>query len=585
MKFSEYILEGRVDDFKSKYGKKFSPQNLDKISKTITPKYLDWVGKVFDDINFDNTFPVLVSSLDRFDNISTNLPLTDINQYKSFNELVNVIKGYDNRARRDVKEVKGANVVFNDDKYFIVNPENYESSCYYGRGTKWCTAAETDSHFKRYNEDGKLFYIIDRTKPTDDPLYKMALIKKFDGSMTLFDAVDNRIDFEDVVGKVKFDEIITSINKFLQDRYPEQLKIYSDKVAAENERNRLERLRIQRELEEKRREAQDRRDEGEWSVSFNEMDDEGLKAHALLEWLDQYGDVEVKDRDDVSTIMRLENEINRLDQEYDNSEDPRPELLDQKSELEEQLEELKSKIDVYNIIPTGSFYECDEFEVIADGFQNQRYAVGSEYEMERSAYDYVDNLIDDIGFAGFNKNFLSDYLDADEIKNYAEEFFEYDVSESPESYFDEEDRELSRRQLENIEIIKSRINTTESNIEFLENKMGGEDDESIQDKIDSLREIIDEYNQEIEDITSEPDGDFPEELIEEKVDELVSNVMRDPESFLDEWGLEYDKFIDRREFIKGVIEQDGYGHTLNSYDGSADEIRVNDKWFYVMRID
>lgn len=585
MKFSEYILEGRVDDFKSKYGKKFSPQNLDKISKTITPKYLDWVGKVFDDINFDNTFPVLVSSLDRFDNISTNLPLTDINQYKSFNELVNVIKGYDNRARRDVKEVKGANVVFNDDKYFIVNPENYESSCYYGRGTKWCTAAETDSHFKRYNEDGKLFYIIDRTKPTDDPLYKMALIKKFDGSMTLFDAVDNRIDFEDVVGKVKFDEIITSINKFLQDRYPEQLKIYSDKVAAENERNRLERLRIQRELEEKRREAQDRRDEGEWSVSFDEMGDEGLKAHALLEWLDQYGDVEVKDRDDVSTIMRLENEINRLDQEYDNSEDPRPELLDQKFELEEQLDELKSKIDVYNIIPTGSFYECDEFEVIADGFQNQRYAVGSEYEMERSAYDYVDNLIDDIGFAGFNKNFLSDYLDADEIKNYAEEFFEYDVTESPESYFDEEDRELSRKQLENIEIIKSRINTTESNIEFLENKMGGEDDESIQDKIDSLREIIDEYNQEIEDITSEPDGDFPEELIEEKVDELVSNVMRDPESFLDEWGLEYERFIDRREFIKGVIEQDGYGHTLNSYDGSADEIRVNDKWFYVMRID
>lgn len=585
MKFSEYILEGRVDDFKSKYGKKFSPQNLDKISKTITPKYLDWVGKVFDDINFDNTFPVLVSSLDRFDNISTNLPLTDINQYKSFDELVNVIKGYDNRARRDVKEVKGANVVFNDDKYFIVNPENYESSCYYGRGTKWCTAAETDSHFKRYNEDGKLFYIIDRTKPTDDPLYKMALIKKFDGSMTLFDAVDNRIDFEDVVGKGKFDEIITSINKFLQDRYPEQLKIYSDKVAAENERNRLERLRIQRELEEKRREAQDRRDEGEWSVSFNEMDDEGLKAHALLEWLDQYGDVEVKDRDDVSTIMRLENEINRLDQEYDNSEDPRPELLIQKSELEEQLDELKSKIDVYNIIPTGSFYECDEFEVIADGFQNQRYAVGSEYEMEVSAYDYVDNLIDDIGFAGFNKNFLSDYLDADEIKNYAEEFFEYDVTESPESYFDEEDRELSRRQLENIEIIKSRINTTESNIEFLENKMGGEDDESIQDKIDSLREIIDEYNQEIEDITSEPDGDFPEELIEEKVDELVSNAMRDPESFLDEWGLEYERFIDRREFIKGVIEQDGYGHTLNSYDGSADEIRVNDKWFYVMRID
>ena len=585
MKFSEYILEGRVDDFKTKYGKKFSPQNLDKISKTITPKYLDWVGKVFDEINFDNTFPLLVSSLNRFDNISTNLPLTDINQYKSFDELVNGIKNYDNRTRRDVTDVKGANVVFNDDKYFIVNPENYESSCYYGRGTKWCTAAETDSHFRRYNEDGKLFYIIDKTKPSNDPLYKMAMIKKFDGDMTFFDSVDNRINFEDVVGKGKFDEIIETVDKFLQDKYPEQLKIYSDKVAADNERKRIERLRIQRELEEKNREAQERREEGLWSVSFENMDDEGLKAHALLSWLDRYGDVEVRDADDVSNILRLEVEIDRLDQEYDNSEDPRPELLDQKSELEDELEELKNKIDVYNIVPTGSFYELDEFEVIADGFQNQRYAVGDEYDMERSAYEYVDNLIDDIGFEGFNKSFLSDYLDTDEIKNYSEEFFDYDVRESPESYFDDEDRELSSKQEETIKILKSRITMAESNVEFLEGKMNGEDDESIQDKIDSLMEVIDEYTQEIEDIMLEPDGDFPEDLIEDKVNELVNDTMRDPQDFLDTYGLETERFIDRREFIKGVIEEDGYGHTLNSYDGSADEIKVGDKWFYVMRID
>ena len=585
MKFSEYILEGRVDDFKTKYGKKFSPQNLDKISKTITPKYLDWVGKVFDEINFDNTFPLLVSSLNRFDNISTNLPLTDINQYKSFDELVNGIKNYDNRTRRDVTDVKGANVVFNDDKYFIVNPENYESSCYYGRGTKWCTAAETDSHFRRYNEDGKLFYIIDKTKPSNDPLYKMAMIKKFDGDMTFFDSVDNRINFEDVVGKGKFDEIIETVDKFLQDKYPEQLKIYSDKVAADNERKRIERLRIQREIEEKNREAQERREEGLWSVSFENMDDEGLKAHALLSWLDRYGDVEVRDADDVSNILRLEVEIDRLDQEYDNSEDPRPELLDQKSELEDELEELKNKIDVYNIVPTGSFYELDEFEVIADGFQNQRYAVGDEYDMERSAYEYVDNLIDDIGFEGFNKSFLSDYLDTDEIKNYSEEFFDYDVRESPESYFDDEDRELSSKQEETIKILKSRITMAESNVEFLEGKMNGEDDDSIQDKIDSLMEVIDEYTQEIEDIMLEPDGDFPEDLIEDKVNELVNDTMRDPQDFLDTYGLETERFIDRREFIKGVIEEDGYGHTLNSYDGSADEIKVGDKWFYVMRID
>jgi hypothetical protein len=46
-----------------------------------------------------------------------------------------------------------------------------------------------------------------------------------------------------------------------------------------------------------------------------------------------------------------------------------------------------------------------------------------------------------------------------------------------------------------------------------------------------------------------------------------------------------DRFIDRDEFIKGVIEEDGYGQALNTYDGSADEVKVGDQWFYVMRID
>ena len=54
---------------------------------------------------------------------------------------------------------------------------------------------------------------------------------------------------------------------------------------------------------------------------------------------------------------------------------------------------------------------------------------------------------------------------------------------------------------------------------------------------------------------------------------------------MDEWGLEKNNYIDRREFIKAVYEEDGYGATLNGYDGTADEYKVGDTWFYVMRID
>jgi hypothetical protein len=100
-----------------------------------------------------------------------------------------------------------------------------------------------------------------------------------------------------------------------------------------------------------------------------------------------------------------------------------------------------------------------------------------------------------------------------------------------------------------------------------------------------MNDVISEYESEIVDIESDPEGDYPEDLIEEKVQDLVSDVRRDPEWFMSDFGLDWQNYIDKDDFIQGVIDEDGYGHTLNSYDGNADEVRVQDQLFYVMRID
>jgi hypothetical protein len=115
--------------------------------------------------------------------------------------------------------------------------------------------------------------------------------------------------------------------------------------------------------------------------------------------------------------------------------------------------------------------------------------------------------------------------------------------------------------------------------------MDGENDDAIQEKIEELQERLEEYDSEIEEIKDDPEGDFPDELIDDKVSDLVSDVKSDPEWFLSEFGLNWDDYVNKEEFIQGVIDADGYGHTINSYDGSADEIYVNDQLFYVMRID
>ena len=585
MDFLKLIQEGRVDDFKAKYSQKFGGENVNKIVSSVPQKYLDWVGKNLDVVNFDETFGKTAEALNKFEKISSNLPVTDLFQYKSVGQLLGAISEYEGRQRRNVKKVEGGNVVYDDGRYFVVNPLTHDSSCYYGKGTKWCTAAETDTHFKKYNEDGKLFYILDRTLPTNDPLYKIALLRKFDGDKTYYNAKDETIKSGWIYNTNKLKEILSTIDDYLNTEYAEQIKIFADKEAAKKEIERLQRLETQRILQNKRNEAQERRLDGDWELGPN-CPDEGLKAHALLDWLVSNNEVEVMTNEDRGEIARIENEIQRLQTEYDNDEDVRTDLLDEISELEDELDEFTSKIDVYNIVPTGEFYDTTEFEVIdSSNVESNRYAVGDEDEMKSSAYDYVDQLIDDIGYRGFSEGFAQGYIDEEEVIRYAEDLFDDDVRENPESYIDEEDRLLSRDQEEKIEQLRIRISQAESMIERFESEMYGDNDDDLQERIDEMNERIEELNDEITEIEEDPEGDYPEDKIEEAIENRMSDVRYDITGFMEDFGLNWEDYIDKDEFIEGVIDADGYGHTLNSYDGNADEMKVMDKWYYVMRLD
>ena len=584
MDLLKIIQEGRTDDFKSKYGQKFSPEIINRIISNVTPKFLPWVGKVMDSINFEDNFLKLTPALNKFEKISSNLPKTDINQYQTLAELTGAITDYENKSRRNVKKVEGGNVVYDDGRFFVVNPLNHEASCYYGKGTKWCTAAETDTHFKKYNDDGKLFYIIDRSKSTNDPNYKVALLRKFDGEKLFYDAKDDQIRSGWEIGSEILEKMLSNITGYLQQEFPEQIKIYSDREAAKKEKQRIERLREQQRVQGLRNAAENRRDENEWALDGN-TPDEGLKAHALLKYLVEYEGISALSNEDRIEIQRITDEIERLNQEYDAAEDPRTDLLDEISSLEDELEAYSDYIDVYNIIPTGNFYDTTEFEVIDSSVGNKRYAVGDDDEMQSSCYDYLESLIDDIGYEGFNSGFARQFLDTEAIISYAEDVYNQDVWDEPSAYFDDSERMLSNKQEEQIEILKRRVEYNENTISQLEDRMDGENDDDIQEKIDELRELSEEHIAEMEEIEEDPEGDFPDDLIENKIDELVSDVRRDPEEFMESFGLSWSEYVDKDEFIEGVIDADGYGHTLNSYDGSADEVYVNDKLFYVMRID
>ena len=89
----------------------------------------------------------------------------------------------------------------------------------------------------------------------------------------------------------------------------------------------------------------------------------------------------------------------------------------------------------------------------------------------------------------------------------------------------------------------------------------------------------------IELIEADPEGDYDEDRIEEVKDDRIDEVKRDPLSFINEFGLDLSEFIDVRELARGVIEADGYGDAIGTYDGEIYEYNIEGEIFYGGRID
>ena len=317
--------------------------------------------------------------------------------------------------------------------------------------------------------------------------------------------------------------------------------------------------------------ADSRRQEGEWSLDNEDIDEEGLKANAVYEYLVMDGTVEEMTDEDKAEISRLKSQISKLTNDYDDEDDPElaDAIYDQIGELEEELDDLMvNKADVYILHPDDyGNYGMTSFELL-DG--DGEYSVGTEEEMEKAALEQIESFIDDVGLDGFRQGYVNDYIDEDEVARWFEDMFYDDVRESPESYFDEDDFEFTEEQQNRIEQLENQIS------EYEEEQSNTEDS----DEYDEYQDLIDELQEELDDI--EIDREPTEEMIENAVDSRLYEVRRDPVSYIDEYGLDVKNFIDIDELIQGVYADDGYDGIL-TYDGTYEVVNIKGTDYYVFR--
>jgi DNA repair exonuclease SbcCD ATPase subunit len=342
-----------------------------------------------------------------------------------------------------------------------------------------------------------------------------------------------------------------------------------------------EKIRERQELLGKQAEMDSKREDDEWN--FQNHDEEGLKAMALLEYLEGQGKVKVLDNDEKEELKELTQQLEELNADYDDEDrdgdpDENVEILNKIEEVQERIDDLTGDVgDIYDMYPTNyTHYGLTQFEVLVDGFKGEEYTVGTEEEMDRAALEYSKNYIDDVGADGFSKSFIEDYLDEDAIVDFAREDYEYQVRDSPESYFNDDDFELTSEQEERIEQIESQIEDLEQQKLELDS-----DDENYYDYEEDLDNQIESLQEELDNI--EVDTDPTEDMIDNKVEELVRWVKRDPMQYLNDYGMDVKEYIDGDALAQGLVDSDGWG-IMNSYDGTYDSIDIGGESYYVMRV-
>jgi len=602
------LTENRVSQVKEKYNipsQVWEPMVTGSAAIAKNQKYLDWIAKQWEGMVstpskvqqqriegnvWTGTLNGLLTTIEAFDRVRPNLKKKDLYQYRDRQEVIDSLEDYKLDKTRNIETHKESEVVYEDNRFKVVVPQSHTASCYYGAGTKWCTAStDNPGHFTNYDREGKLFYILDKSAPTSDKHYKVALNKTYKGGETFYDAEDSPIpDPEDINKIILHPEVINKINEYFTFSYKDEIA----KISEEEKQKELDRIAREAEWAARRRErerrlelsANERKENGEWS--YEEGDEDSLDlialmANVLMEYLKDENEFDEKKTELFDVQYSIDEMRLEMDEDPEVIANPNGERAQDYGQdlnnLEEELELLKEEAhDVYDIRWDEYYhYGLPVFE-----YEGAEYAVGTDEEADKAAEEQVDAMIDDIGYAGFAEGFAEWYIDAEAVADDYEDYFYDQVSDAPEDYLDEEnDVELTFYS-------KSEIQKIDEHIGNFREELEETDDELMREEIEDKIEYLETEKEEI--LEDNDNYEYTEQAKDDYVGTLMDEVRDDPLSFLRDYGADtseqLERYVDKAKFIEGVIESDGRGNGLSGYDGNENEVQFDGEWYYIYRI-
>ncbi|MCS7316797.1 MAG: hypothetical protein NZZ41_00540 [Candidatus Dojkabacteria bacterium] len=203
MRIKEILLEYNLQNLLSLFSEKYKSiqkkdssnkyESLEEFIKSIEEPlrkenkfqfiepYMKWIVQRYVTNNlglYEDMFGKTVPGLLKYDILKRKNKLKqehkDVNKIKNLNHLLDILNEYQSEDTRSntekEKEIEQnfydngeAELIYNDSNFKIVIPKSERASCFFGKNTRWCTAAtESENLFNRYNEMGNLYILIDK---------------------------------------------------------------------------------------------------------------------------------------------------------------------------------------------------------------------------------------------------------------------------------------------------------------------------------------------------------------------------------------------------------------------------------------
>jgi len=134
-------------------------------------------------------------------------PRNDFMRYTDISDFMGVVDEYPDPNQEQLVDKGQSRVFYEDNSLRIVMPADQTAACYYGQGTRWCTAAKTNNMFRHYSQQGQLYIILPKK-----PKYAGEKYQFHFESRQFMDEQDRSVDLRKVVAnypslKTAFEDI------------------------------------------------------------------------------------------------------------------------------------------------------------------------------------------------------------------------------------------------------------------------------------------------------------------------------------------------------------------------------------------